>query len=56
MNVMYRGLENIGGNPVSVSVPGYSSSDISIRVSGGTYKAGRKKVIFLFFQIQLENV
>ena len=49
MNVMYRGLENIGGNPVSVSVPGYSSSDISIRVSGGTYKAGRKKGDFFVF-------
>ena len=43
MNVLYTGLESIGGNPITVSVPGYTSEDISISLSSGTYKSGRKK-------------
>ena len=38
MNILYAGLEAIGGNPVQVSVPGYTAGEITPVMSGGTLK------------------
>ena len=35
MNVLYIGLDSYGGNPLQVSVPGYSAGEISAVLSGG---------------------
>ena len=42
MLILYSGLEAIGGNPIQVSVPGYSASEITPRMSNGTLKATKK--------------
>ena len=38
MNVMYSGLDN----PISISAPGYTPDEISVRVTGGTLKVVNK--------------
>ena len=38
MNILYTGLEEIGGNPVQISVPGYTAGEITPVISGGTLK------------------
>jgi len=35
MNVLYIGLDSYGGNPLQVSVPGYSAGEISAVLGGG---------------------
>ena len=35
MNVLYIGLESYGGNPLQVSVPGYSAGEITAVLTGG---------------------
>jgi len=35
MNVLYIGLDSYGGNPLQVSVPGYSAGEISAVLTGG---------------------
>jgi len=42
MLILYSGLEAIGGNPIQVSVPGYSASEITPRMSNGTLKVTKK--------------
>lgn len=43
MNVLYIGLDSYGGNPLQVSVPGYSAGEISaVLTGGGTLKATSK--------------
>jgi len=40
--ILYTGLEAIGGNPIKVSVPGYTASEITPRMSNGTLKLEKK--------------
>ena len=40
--ILYAGLEAIGGNPIKVSVPGYTASEITPRMSNGTLKIEKK--------------
>ena len=40
--ILYAGLEAIGGNPIKVSVPGYTASEITPRISNGTLKIEKK--------------
>ena len=42
MNILYSGLESIGGNPVQVSVPGYSPSEITVSMTNGNLKVQNK--------------
>ena len=42
MNVLYAGLESIGGNPIQISVPGYTASEINLTINNGTLKLDRK--------------
>ncbi|MAJ89790.1 MAG: hypothetical protein CMD08_00725 [Flavobacteriales bacterium] len=42
MNILYSGLESIGGNPIQVSVPGYSPSEITASMTNGTLKVKNK--------------
>jgi gliding motility-associated protein GldM len=43
MNVLYIGLDSYGGNPLQVSVPGYSAGEISaVLTGGGSVKATSK--------------
>lgn len=42
MNILYSGLESIGGNPVQVSVPGYSPSEITVSMTNGKLKVQNK--------------
>ena len=38
MNILYSGLEEIGGNPIQVSVPGYTAGEITPRITSGKGK------------------
>ncbi len=38
MNILYIGLEEIGGNPIQVSVPGYTAGEITPRIISGKGK------------------
>ena len=42
MNILYTGLEAIGGNPIQVSVPGHPASEITPVISNGTLKVENK--------------
>ncbi len=42
MNIFYIGLESIGGNPIQVSVPGYTASEITPTINNGTIKIDKK--------------
>ena len=42
MNVFYIGLESIDGNPIQISVPGYTASEITATINNGTLKIDRK--------------
>jgi hypothetical protein len=42
MNILYSGLEAIGGNPIQISVPGFSAGEITPVMSNGTLKASKK--------------
>ena len=42
MNILYSGLEAIGGNPIQISVPGYTAGEISPVMSNGTLKVSKK--------------
>ena len=42
MNILYYGLEQIGGNPVQVSVPGYPAGEIKPRMTNGKIKPVKK--------------
>ena len=44
MNVLYRGLEQIGGNPVKISVPGYSAGDLIVSINNGKIKPEKKSL------------
>ena len=40
--ILYTGLEAIGGNPIKVSVPGYTAGEITPKMSNGTLKIDKK--------------
>ena len=42
MNILYYGLEQIGGNPVQVSVPGYPAGEITPRMTNGKIRPVKK--------------
>jgi gliding motility-associated protein GldM len=42
MNILYSGLEAIGGNPIQISVPGYTAGEISPSMTNGTLKVSKK--------------
>ena len=42
MNILYSGLEAIGGNPIQISVPGYSAGEITPVMTNGTLKVTKK--------------
>ena len=44
MNVLYIGLDSYGGNPLQVSVPGYSAGEISVTLTGGGKVKATSKV------------
>jgi len=44
MNVLYIGLDSYGGNPLQVSVPGYSAGEISAVLTGGGKVKATSKV------------
>jgi len=42
MNILYSGLEAIGGNPIQISVPGYTAGEITPVMTNGTLKVSKK--------------
>jgi gliding motility-associated protein GldM len=42
MNILYSGLEAIGGNPIQISVPGYTAGEITPAITNGTLKVSNK--------------
>jgi gliding motility-associated protein GldM len=42
MNILYSGLEAIGGNPIQISVPGYTAGEITPSMTNGTLKVSNK--------------
>ena len=42
MNILYSGLESIGGNPIQISVPGYTAGEITPVMTNGTLKVSKK--------------
>ncbi|MGY8988226.1 MAG: type IX secretion system motor protein PorM/GldM [Flavobacteriales bacterium] len=42
MNILYTGLEAIGGNPIQISVPGYTAGEITPVMINGSLKPDKK--------------